>query len=93
MKKYVTSAYYDVESFILYKEVVTLISDEVIETIKSLNLNVIALIAKYASHGVELPPQITNLMVFFNQQFEQFKSLIISAEQGLDTLTNQWLQK
>ncbi|CAL6104222.1 Dynein_heavy chain [Hexamita inflata] len=93
LKKYINSTFYDIESFILYREVVLLISDEVIDSIKAIATNILDFSNMYQAHGIPLPPQILNLQIFFNQQFEIFKSQIINAESNLDSLTNNWLMK
>lgn len=51
IKKYLTAQYFEIESFILYREVVTLVSDEVIDMIKSLYSNINQLAQKFVTHG------------------------------------------
>ena len=93
MKKYINQTFYDVESFILYREVVFIISDEVLENIKAFAGNAVQFMTMYEQHGIKLPVQITNLVTFFNQQFDIFKTQVISAEANLEQLTADWLQK
>lgn len=55
MKKYINQTFYDVESFILYREVVFIISDEVLENIKAFAGNAVQFMTMYEQHGIKLP--------------------------------------
>lgn len=74
LKKYINKKHESIEEYILFREVVQLLSDEVVDTFKAFQSNIIQFIGMFEQHGIKIQPQVNNFLQFFNQQFDLFKN-------------------
>lgn len=55
IEKYLNTVPKDIEEFIMYKEIVALVSDETIDNIKKFSENIFQIIAMYTQHNAKVP--------------------------------------
>lgn len=62
LRKYLSRTYETIEEYILFREVVQLLSDEVVDVIKAFQSNTVQFLAMFENHCAKIQPQVTNFL-------------------------------
>lgn len=81
-----------VDEFIIFKECLSLITEEIVDTIRLFSDNIFQLVHRLTNnHGFVFPNEFLHLQNIFAQYFEQLRNTILSSEQLVDQQLNSWI--
>ena len=81
-----------VDEFIIFKECLSLITEEIVDNIRLFSDNIFQLVQRLTNnHGFVFPNEFLHLQNIFTQYFEQLRNTILSSEQLVDQQLNSWI--
>ncbi|KAH0573495.1 Dynein heavy chain [Spironucleus salmonicida] len=91
LQKYLNNIPQQIQEFIVYKDVVMLIQEEVIDNIKTISDNSLQLLNVCVQHSFKIPKEVNLMQQLFLQNFEVFKQQVNFIEGGLDSHVSKQL--